>query len=104
MPYELLDAAVQETASCQTQLEGLTVALPADALFGVDEQEVAARRKLAGDAHQLLEDAKAAVLAGKPEAITASLISEANQLACQLRDRVLDAAVASSPIPDPWPM
>ncbi|WP_189786735.1 hypothetical protein [Streptomyces capitiformicae] len=103
MPYEPLDVALQQMASCQSQLEGLAVALAPDELLGLSEQEAAARKELAGDALQLLEDTKAAIESGEPEDTLTSLVNATNRLAVQLRDRVLDVAVASSPVPEQWP-
>ncbi|MER6162933.1 hypothetical protein ABT147_46985 [Streptomyces sp. NPDC001868] len=103
MPYEPLDVAFRQMASCQSQLAGLAVALAPDELLGLSELEAAARKELAGDALQLLEDTVAAIESGEPEDTLTSLVNAANRLAVQLRDRVLDDAVASSPVPEQWP-
>ncbi|GAB3008106.1 hypothetical protein GCM10023080_087420 [Streptomyces pseudoechinosporeus] len=101
--YEPLDAAIQQTASCQSQLEGLAAALALEELHGLSTQEAAVRKELAGDALQLLADAEDAIDSGEPDEVVTALVNGANRLAGQLRDRVLDAVVASSPVPDQVP-
>ncbi|MFF8646544.1 hypothetical protein [Streptomyces sp. NPDC015345] len=103
MPYEPLDAALQQMASCQGQLAGLTSALAPDELLGLSVQEAATRRELADDALQLIEDAEAAIDAGEPIDVVTSLVNAINRLTDQLRDRVLDDVVESSPVPEQWP-
>ncbi|KUM95262.1 hypothetical protein AQI88_17900 [Streptomyces cellostaticus] len=82
----------------------MATALGPECLTGASEQERAARAELAGDALRLLEDAEVAVASGEPEHVVVALVKAIEGLIVQLRDRVLDSVVASSPAPDHWPL
>ncbi|MFI1360263.1 hypothetical protein ACH4TV_42770 [Streptomyces sp. NPDC020898] len=94
---------MQQLACSREQMDGIAAALTPDQLVGASAQERAARTELAGDALQLLDDAVAAVDSGEGEDVLLALVSAIDGLAVQLRDRVLDGVVASSPPPDCWP-
>lgn len=93
---------MQQLISSRTQLDRLAEVL-GEQVAGSSPEERAARAELASDALQLLQDAEAAVESGETDAAVA-LVNAIDRLAVQLRDRVLDEVVASSPVPDQWPM
>lgn len=95
---------MEQLVCSRTQLEGLATALGPEGLTGSGEQERAVRAELAGDALRLLEDAEDAVASGEPEHVVVALVKAIEGLVVQLRDRVLDGVVASSPAPDNWPL
>lgn len=94
---------MQQMVCIEEQLQGLAVALAPEWLVGASPQERAARTELAGDAFQLLEDTQAAIDSGEHEDVVVALINAISGLAAQLRDRILDDVVASSPAPDSPP-
>ncbi|MFD4376816.1 hypothetical protein [Streptomyces sp. NPDC058486] len=100
---ERLESAMQQMVCVDKQLEGIAVTLAPEQLVGASPQERAARAELTGDALQLLEDLQTAIDAGEPEDVVLALINAISGLAVQLRDRVLDGVVASSPAPDSPP-
>ncbi len=102
MSYERLESVAQQLVLTHTQLEGIAAVLTSDELAGGGPEERSTRRELCIAALQLLEDTEAAIGAGKPVEVLTALVNAANGLAGQLRDRVLDQAVESSPPPDPW--
>jgi hypothetical protein len=101
---ERFESAMQELACFQEQLEGLAAILAPGQLTGSSPQERAARAELADDALRLVDDADAAIDSGEPADVVLALVNAIGGLAAQLRDRVLDEVVASSPAPDRWPM
>ncbi|WLW58268.1 hypothetical protein [Streptomyces sp. YU58] len=88
----------------RTQLEGIAAALSPDQLAGSSPEERSAREELCADALQLPEDAEAAADSGELVDVLIALVNAIDGLAGQLRDRVLDQVVESSPPPDSWPL
>ncbi|MBP2047096.1 hypothetical protein J2Z21_000018 [Streptomyces griseochromogenes] len=82
----------------------MATALGPEFLTGPSEEERVFRAELATDALRLLEDAEVAVASGEPEHVVVALVKAIEGLVVQLRDRVLDGVVASSPAPDHWPL
>ena len=95
---------MQQLICSRSQLDGIGATLAAGQLAGSSPEERAARAELARDAHQLLEAVEAAVESGEPVEHVVALVNASNELAVRLRDRVLDAVAASSPVPDHWPL
>jgi hypothetical protein len=95
---------MQQLICSRSQLDGIGATLAPGQLAGSSPEERAARTELARDAHQLLEDAEAAVDSGEPLEHIVALVNASNELAVRLRDHVLDAVVAASPVPDHWPL
>ncbi|MFJ2812120.1 hypothetical protein [Streptomyces sp. NPDC087294] len=95
---------MQQLICFRTQLDGMATTLTPEQLAGSSPDERAVRTELASDAHQLLEDAEAALESGEPVQVVVALVNASNELAVRLRDRVLDEVVASSPAPDHWPL
>ncbi|MGW7102718.1 hypothetical protein [Streptomyces sp. NPDC054838] len=93
---------MQQLACSQEQWEGLAAVLTHEQL-AASAQERAASTELAGGTLQLLEGAEAAIDSGEPEGIVLALVNAFRGLAVQLRELVLDEAVASIPAPDRWP-
>ncbi|MEU6381646.1 hypothetical protein [Streptomyces sp. NPDC046909] len=94
---------MQQLISSRTQLENLAAVLAPEQLTSAAPEERAARAELCMDAIKLLEDAELAVDSGEPMEVVVALVNAIDGLAVQLRDRVLDDVVASSPAPDHLP-
>ncbi|MFF1462895.1 hypothetical protein [Streptomyces sp. NPDC058330] len=104
MPYEHLESATLQLANQNRQLHGIITALATERLSGSSPRERALRAELAHDSLRLLEDAEAAITSGAPAHTVATLLDAINELTSRLRDRLLDSVVASSPVPDRWPL
>lgn len=85
-------------------MSGIITAVTAEQLAGTVPRERALRADLAGESLQLLEEATTAIESGAPEQVVAALLDALNELTNQLRERLLDGVVASSPVPDRWPL
>lgn len=104
MPYEHLESATLQLACYNRQLHGIVTAVAAEQLIGSSLRERALRAELADDSLRLLEDVEAAIASGAPAHVVAALLDAINELTGRLRDRLLGGVVASSPVPDRWPL
>ncbi|WP_438490810.1 hypothetical protein [Streptomyces sp. S186] len=100
---ERLDSVIKANDLIQAQLEGIAMAVAPEQIAGSSWEEFNLRAEIIDDALRLCEDAEAAIDSGEPDDALAALMSAIGRLAVQLRDRILDQAVASNPPPETSP-